>query len=197
MKKILLSVFLCLLFSASSAQAYEIYGDKSLMRITNKGNESQVYVKLANGQEKLVYKTTPIFPYYYEFDAFQADGLIGIGFNCNEAMYAINCSLIVDSHTGEHAFYNNLYAVSKENDIGFLYDKNKSLVILKPILKPCKKPLIYSLKIYPASDLGKKTDFLPDGNLQIDYFRASNGDSMLKVIPINYPKLLADCQGQD
>jgi hypothetical protein len=76
----------------------------------------------------------------------------------------------------------------------FFYDKQQGMVIIKPLFKPCKKPLSYSLKIYLDSIIGIKTDFLPNGELQIDYARFSDGRSALNILHINYPKLFADCK---
>jgi hypothetical protein len=195
MKNRLLSISLLLLFWTITIQAYEIDSPKDLMRIKNKDNQSKVYAKLFNGKEILVYKTKPIFPMDYSFLAYDYGDLLPIDLKCYPHTSFYDCKIMVDRRTGEHAFFNNMQAFNyRQKKIGFFYDKKNSLVIIKPLFKPCTKPLMYKLRLYSNSEFGVKTDFLPNGNLQIDYARASDGKSALKIIHINYPKLFTDCQ---
>jgi hypothetical protein len=189
MKNWLLIVLLFCWSWVINAQAYVIDNNKDLMRIENKNNYSQVYVKLYNGKEILAYKTTPIFRMDYTFDSGQYGDLFTIIWPCK-----LDCTIMVDRRTGEHAFYDNMLVLNSQKKVGFFYDKKKSLAIIKPFFKPCKKPLTYAIKLDKNSDFGVGSDFQKNGYLKLIYAPPGCQSHITRIIHINYPKLFADCQ---
>jgi hypothetical protein len=196
MNKKLFSIFFSLICSFSVAYAYEIDGsDYMHMQIKNAGNTSRIYVKLYNGKEALVYEFSPIFPADNFFGSGQDGDLFSITMRCDPLTISDICLLVVDRRTGEHGFYEKILTFNAKQKVGFFSEKAKNLVIIKPLFKPCARPLTYKLALANNSDFGVESDFLPNGDLKLFYTPFNSDQHATKIFHINYPKLFADCKG--
>jgi hypothetical protein len=191
-------LFLILLScSLPTVHAYHTDGyEAKYMKIVNIDNKSRIYLKLYSGKEILAYEHYPVFPEDYSFGATQEGDLFSVVFKCNPLTSDFNCSLVVDRRTGEYGFYKTLLALNPDKKVGFFPEKQKNLIIIKPIFKPCIKPLIYQIVLDKDSDFSGDTDFLPNGSLKLIYAPPGHDAPITKIIHINYPKLFADCEGK-
>jgi hypothetical protein len=197
MNKKLFSIFFSLICSFSVAYAYEIDGsDYKHMQIKNAGNISRIYVKLYSGKEILVYEHSPIFSANDSFGAGQDGDIFSVTMMCYISTLDDDvCLLLVDRRTGEYRFYKNLLALNPKYKVGLFSEKQKNLVIIKPLFKTCVKLLNYKIVLDKDSDFSDQSDFLPNGNLKLIYAPPGHDAPITKIIHINYPKLFADCKG--
>ena len=105
----------------------------------------------------------------------------------------ISCSRFFNRRTNQLSdMYEDLLGYNPKQNVVANDVYSKNLVMLTPLFEKCKHPFTYKIKIYSDTDFGIKTQFLDNGDLQLDY-TDSKDKLILKVLPINYQQLYKNC----
>lgn len=199
MKPLFLVIFLFIYISADAAVVDSMSimsSDYKLLHISNDHNAGYLYAENYQHQKILIYKSTSAYPPETTFSSEQLDDtdILEIMFNCNKNSYT-TCTRYLNRRTSELSpIYTDMIDYNPKNDIIAYYLQDKNLVMISRAFTTCKKPLTYPLKIQQDSEFGVKTQFLPSGDLQLDY-TAPHWKDDIKIIHPNYKKLFNDCGG--
>ncbi|MBS0351672.1 MAG: hypothetical protein JSR33_10910 [Proteobacteria bacterium] len=197
MKKLL---FLILLFIFTHGNAIELQSplisgnEKPLLHIINQDQSAYIYVENDRHQKILLYKSNYPYPSHSVFSIDQLKGtdILFINFEC-ERKYT-GCNRFFNWHTNKMSIvYSNMLDFNPKQKVVAYYIDKKNTVVIAPIFDACKKPLTYYLRIFPDSSFGIKTQFLKNGDLQLDYAEAQKGEDVLKIIQVNYQQLFDHC----
>ena len=196
-----MKIFLLLLFlfisNISLSMKIEIHGSAAkYIQFDSTEQSFTIYAQDQKGQKILIYKSDYVIPIsedYIIIGANKKNEVLMIYFNCG-THYQTCFRVLSLENNYLTPIYKNLKLINYDQKVGFFYDKEKSLVSIKPLFEACKKPLTFILKIYPDSIFAGETDFHEDGDLQIDYAEPLKGDDATQIYHIDYKKLYANCR---
>ncbi|MBS0351432.1 MAG: hypothetical protein JSR33_09675, partial [Proteobacteria bacterium] len=181
MKKILIlpHLLLMFIFFTSQALAYQFLrqGNYDYLQIKNSKNSTEIYIKNYTGKSFLIYKSNFIFPENAVISAMKEknEDIIWLDFDCSKTNSLVSCSRFFNRRTNQMSeIYKDLLSYNQKENVIANYLKHNNLVILTPLFKKCTHPLIYKINLYPNTDFGVKTQFLNNGNLQLDYVDSNN-----------------------
>ncbi len=197
MNKILWGILLFFFISARAAVIDSMLvsgSDPKLLHISNDHHSGNLYAENYQHQKILIYKFSSPYPIESSFSSEQLDDtdILEIMFACIKNSND-TCTRYLNRRTNQLSqIYTYLLDYNPKKDIIAYYLRDKSLIIISRAFKICNQPLNYPIKLEKDSDFGIKTKFLSTGDLQLDY-EAPDGKDILKIIHINYEKLLSRC----
>jgi hypothetical protein len=163
--------------------------------VHNANNGTQIYVNTDSNKRILAYETNN----FLERD--NSDQM-SAGINNNIlwiTVYDKNTTIAIFSDLRS----NKVFSINSNDDTGndnyktkvtLLYNKEKNIYTIIPILEPCKNPITYQPSVKTIGpELG--SHYLKNGNLFIATQKMPGGDEYNFIIPINYQKFFADCRG--
>ncbi|MBS0351682.1 MAG: hypothetical protein JSR33_10960 [Proteobacteria bacterium] len=198
MKLFLSSILLLIFISANAAGegSFDVSGvDYKLLHICNCQNSGYIYAENYQHQQKLIYKSHHPFPPDSPFMSDQDNGtdILTVVFECDAETGNSSCTRFFNRRNNQLSIvYPYILDYDAKRDIVAFYEKDKNRVVLSRAFHTCNKPLTYLIILEEDSDFGIKTKFLSTGNLQLDY-ETPSGKDVLKIIPVNYRKLLSHC----
>lgn len=199
MKKIKLFgvLTLIILYKIQLAMAIQFDGADihKFLDIYNKKNSTEIYIRNYQNKKFLLYKSNFVYPEnaVIGLDHEKDQNLLSIIFPCGKNKYLTFCNRFFNYRTSQmSAVIPDILGYNPEKNVVAYHIQSKDLVVLTPLFEKCDHPLTYKIKIYPDTDFGVKTEFLNNGDLQLDYVNLKN-DVIVKAIPINYQQLYKNC----
>ncbi|MBS0351721.1 MAG: hypothetical protein JSR33_11165 [Proteobacteria bacterium] len=198
-------ILICLatLFAFTSAQAGKaVFPDVSgsqykLVMVMNNQGLGEVYIENNQHIKTLLYKAS--FPYsnlsIFSADETENKDILMVDFECGTKEKKTICTRLFNRRTNQVSIlYADLLGMNAKKNVAAYYLNNKNLIIIAPVFDTCQNPFTYSLKLFPNSMFGTKTQFLKNGDLRLDYAEAKTGKDTLKIIQINYQQLFNHCK---